>query len=198
LQWQDDSLFVYFARQKNDQQGKWAAFCRHLFCNPLNKYVFTVFVLSLWIASNEEILMLGGPLFLGSKQPIRFNKLCPSFFNEHAHLVYACGYDPDLVGVHSFRKGGLCTFLFSGSTAGPTSGAIHQRAGWFQDKVNDTYILFEGAGDHFIGLILASLNIHQHLFSVFPPRFGIRGAADGVNLFLICCLFLFYMLYYVF
>jgi hypothetical protein len=31
LQWQDDSLIVYFAHPKNDQQGKWAAFHRHLF-----------------------------------------------------------------------------------------------------------------------------------------------------------------------
>jgi hypothetical protein len=129
LQWQDDSLIVYFAHQKNDQQGKPAAFHPHLFCNPLNKYVCPVFALSLWLASNEEMTMLGGPLFPSSNQHLRFNKLFRSFLNEHSQLVHVCGCDPDLLGVHSFRKGGL-TFLSSGSTAGPTSGAIHQRAGW--------------------------------------------------------------------
>jgi hypothetical protein len=129
LQWQDDSLIVYFAHQKNDQQGKRAAFHRHLFCNPFNKYVSPVFALSLWLASNEEMTMSGDPLFPGSNQQLRFNKLFPSFLNEHSQLVHACGCDPDLLGVHSFQKGAL-TFLSSGSTAGPTSGAIHHRAGW--------------------------------------------------------------------
>jgi hypothetical protein len=39
LQWQDDSLIVYFAHLNNDQQGKLTAFRQHLFCNPFNKYV---------------------------------------------------------------------------------------------------------------------------------------------------------------
>jgi hypothetical protein len=145
-----------------------------------------VFALSMWLALNEEMTMLGGPLFTASNQQLRFNKLFRSFLNEHSQLVHACGCDPDLLGVHSFRKGPL-TFLSSGSTAGPTSGAIHQRAGWSQGKVNDTYILFEQAGDHFIGRILAGLNIHQHTVTVLPRRFGVRGAADGVSF----CVFVF-------
>jgi hypothetical protein len=180
LQWPDDSLIVYFAHQKNDQQGKRAAFRWHLFCNPFNKYVCPVFALSLWLASNKEMTMSDGHLFPGSNQQLRFNKLFRSFLNEHSQLVHDCGCDPDLRGVHSFRKGTL-TFLSSGSTAGPTSGAIHQRARWSQRKVNDTYILFERAGDQFIGRILAGLNIHQHIVAVLPPRFGVRGAADGVS-----------------
>jgi hypothetical protein len=117
------------------------------------------------------------------------------FLNEHSHLVHACDCDPDLLGVHYFWKWAL-TFLSSGSTAGPTSGATYQRAWWSQGKVNATYILFERAGDKFIGRILAGLNIHQHPFAVLPPRFGVRGAADGVSLFFICFLFIFYMLYF--
>jgi hypothetical protein len=66
LQWQDDSLIVYFTHQKNDQQGKWAAFRLHLLCDPFNKCVCPVFALSLWLASNEEMTMPGGPLFPGS------------------------------------------------------------------------------------------------------------------------------------
>jgi hypothetical protein len=111
LQWQDESLVVYFAHQKNDQQGERAAFHRHLFCNPFNKYVYPVFALSLWLASNEYMTMSGGPLFPGSNQQLRFNKLCRLFLNEHSQLVHACGCDPDLLGVHSFRKGAL-NFLF--------------------------------------------------------------------------------------
>jgi hypothetical protein len=147
LQWKDDSLVVYFAHHKNDQQGKREAFCRHLLCNPFNKYVCPVFSLSLWLALDEEMTMSGGPIFPGSIQQLWFNKLFRSFLNENSQLVHACGCDPDLPGVHSFRKGGL-TFLFSSSTAGPTSGSIYQRAGWWQGKVKDTYILLERAGDH--------------------------------------------------
>jgi hypothetical protein len=98
------SLVVYFSHQKNDQQGKRAAFCRHLFYNPFNKYMCPVFDLSLWIALNEEMMMSGGPLFPGSNQQIRFNKLFRSFLNEHSQLVHACGYAPDLLGFHSFHK----------------------------------------------------------------------------------------------
>jgi hypothetical protein len=101
-----------------------------------------VFAFSLWLASNKDMMMSGGPLFPVSNQQIRFNKLFRSFLNEHSQLVHACGCDTDLLGVHSFWKGAL-TFLSSGSTAGPTSGAICQRAGWSQGKVNDTYILFK-------------------------------------------------------
>jgi hypothetical protein len=85
LQWQDDSIVVYFAHQKNDQQGKRAAFRRHLFCKPFHKYVCPVFELSLWLASSsEEMTMSGGPLFPGFNQQLRFNKLFWSFLNEHS------------------------------------------------------------------------------------------------------------------
>jgi hypothetical protein len=194
LQWQDDCLIVYFAHQKNDHQGKWAAFGWHLFCNPFNKYVCPVFFHSLWLALNEEMTMLSGPLFPGSNQHLWFNKFFRSFLNEHSQLVHACGCDPDLLGVHSFWKGAL-TFLSSGSTGGPTSGAIHQRAGWSQGKVNNTYILFERAGDQFIRRIISGLNIHQHTFAVLPPRFGVRGATDGVSVCVFVYLFFVPFLY---
>jgi hypothetical protein len=71
------------------------------------------FDLSLWLALNEEMTMLGGPLFPGSNQQFQFNKLFWSFLNEHSQLVHACDCDPDLLGVHSFRKRAL-TFLSSG------------------------------------------------------------------------------------
>jgi hypothetical protein len=81
LQWQDDSLVIFFVHQKSDQQGKRPAFHWHLFCNPFNKYVCPVFALFLWFASNEEMTMSGGPLFPGSNQQLRFNKLFQLFLN---------------------------------------------------------------------------------------------------------------------
>jgi hypothetical protein len=68
LQWQDDFLVVYLAHQKNNQQGKWAAFLRHLFCNPFKKYVCPVFSLAHWLALNEEMRMSGGPIFPSSNR----------------------------------------------------------------------------------------------------------------------------------
>jgi hypothetical protein len=90
-----------------------------------------VSTLSRWFASHEKMMMLGGPLFPGSNQQLRFNKFFWSFLNEDSHLAHACGCDTDLLGVHSFRKGAL-TFLSAGSNAGLTSAAIHQRVGWLQ------------------------------------------------------------------
>jgi hypothetical protein len=63
--------------------------------------------------------------------------------------------------------------------------------------VKDTYIVFERAGDQFIGWILAGLNIHQHTFAVLPPRFGVRGAADGVSFCVFVLLFVVPFLYVV-
>jgi hypothetical protein len=112
--------------------------------------------------------MSGGPLFPGSNQQLRFNNLFRSFLNEHSQFVHACGCDPGLLGVHYFRKGGLA-LLSSGSTAGPRSRAIHQRAGWSQGKVNNTYISFERAGDQFIGPEHPSTSICSPSSSVRRP-----------------------------
>jgi hypothetical protein len=68
-------------------------------------HVCPVFDLSLWLASNKEMNMVGGPLFPGSNQQLRCNKVFWSFLNEHSHLICGCG--PDIHGVHSFRKGAL-------------------------------------------------------------------------------------------
>jgi hypothetical protein len=78
-----------------------------LVLQPVNKYVCPVFALSLWLASNKEMTISGGPLFAGSNQELRFSKLSRSFLNEHSELVHACGCDPDLLGVHYIRKGAL-------------------------------------------------------------------------------------------
>jgi hypothetical protein len=104
LQWQDDSGVIYFAHQNNDQQVKWTACHLHLFCNSFNKYVCPVFALSLWLMLNKEMMMLGGPLFPGCNQQLRFNKVFRLFLNKHAHLVHACGCDPDLLGAHYFGR----------------------------------------------------------------------------------------------
>jgi hypothetical protein len=134
--------------------------------------------------------MLGGPLFPSSNNQLWFNKLFRAFLTDNADLASACGCDPGFLGVQSFCKGAL-TFLSYGSTAGPTSGAIHQREGCSQGKVNSAYILFEPMGDQFIGPIIAGLNMHQHIFAVVPTRFGVRGTIDGVSFCSSCLLFLF-------
>jgi hypothetical protein len=124
--------------------------------------------------------MSGGTLFPGSNQKLQFNKVFRSFLNEHSQLVHTCGCDPDLLYFHSLWKGAI-TFLSSSSTVGPTFGAIHQRAGWSQGKVNATYILFEREGDQFIGRILAGLHIHKHTFTVLSTWLRVQGAADDVS-----------------
>jgi hypothetical protein len=124
FQWQDDSIVVYFAHQKNNQQGKRTALHHHLFCTPFKEYVCPVFAIDLWIASKKDIMMSGGPLFPGSNHQLWFNKLFWAFLTENADLVRACRCDPELLGVHYFHKGSIA-FMSSGFTASSTSGAIH-------------------------------------------------------------------------
>ncbi len=88
------------------------------------------------------------------------------------------GIDPNDLGTHSFRKG-AATYCSSGSTAGPSSSAIHLRAGWAMGGVQDTYIRYEAAGDMYVGRVVAGLPVDKPEFDTIGPRF-VDSAGDIV------------------
>jgi hypothetical protein len=69
------------------------------------------------------------------------------------------------------RKG-AATYCSSGTTACPSSTAIHLRAGWTLGGVQDTYMRYESAGDMHVGRTVCGLPCDSHEFAILPPSFN--------------------------
>ena len=85
----------------------------------------------------------------------------------HGHEGDLDAYEVGDIGTHSIREGAT-TFALSGSTASPSSVAINNRGGWTLGTVQDVYMLYEKAGDHYVGQILAGLTVLSARFAVSP------------------------------
>ena len=83
------------------------------------------------------------------------------------------------IGTHSILRKGATTYASSGSTAIPSSVAINNRGGWTLGTVQDVYMLYEKAGDHYVGRILAGLPVLSARFAVSEPNFWIRNPNDA-------------------
>lgn len=79
----------------------------------------------------------------------------------------------------SFYPERASTYCSSGSTACPSSAAIHLRAGWSLGGVQDRYFQYEAAGDQFIGHTVAGLSIHKKEFGLLPPHFTDMNVAKN-------------------
>jgi hypothetical protein len=95
------------------------------------------------------------------------------------------GIKSENIGTHSMRKG-ASTFGSSGTTACPSSTAIHLRAGWTIGGVQDSYLRYEKAGDMHVGRTVTGLPVMKAEFGTLPPHF-IKGAEDTVESALISC-----------
>jgi hypothetical protein len=90
----------------------------------------------------------------------------------------------DDIGTHSMRKGSA-TFASSGSTACPSSSAIHLRAGWTLGGVQDTYLRYECAGDMHVGRTVSGLPLDSPEFAILPPMF-VSQSEDLTNMIDAC------------
>ena len=68
------------------------------------------------------------------------------------------------------RKG-AATYCSSGTTACPSSVAVHLRAGWTLGGVQDTYHRFDQAGDQHVGRTVCGLPPSSVEFATLPPMF---------------------------
>lgn len=93
------------------------------------------------------------------------------------------GLNSTKLGTHSMRKG-AATFCSSGSTACPSSTAVHLRAGWLLGGVQNTYLRYEAAGDMHVGRTVAGLPTESYRFSALAPHFETRDdcVKNGVRL----------------
>ncbi|MGH7954512.1 MAG: hypothetical protein ACREOZ_00975, partial [Gloeomargaritales cyanobacterium] len=59
----------------------------------------------------------------------------------------------------------------SGSTAAPSSAAVHLRAGWTLGGVQDTYLRYEVAGDLYTGQVVSGLPVTSRELAILCPLF---------------------------
>ena len=153
LEWQEDALGIYFAHMKNDQSGTRPRDARHVYANPIRPEICPILSLGIYFLCHPTIFQQRR-LFPGGSQYDRYGVILKQLFEPQS----SSGADGDIdsvadgehqssedssvdIGSHSFRKG-AATYSSSGSTACPSSAAIHLRAGWSMGGVQNTYLRF--------------------------------------------------------
>lgn len=146
MEWRNDSLVIYFAHMKNDQNGDKAHTARHIFANPVHPEICPILALGIHLLCTEGIFSNGeqSMLFQGKNQSQsdRFRRIMQrqAFCTEEGRRVMQRhGLIPDDIGTHSWRKGAT-TYATSGTTASPSIVAVHLRGGWAMDGVLSRYM----------------------------------------------------------
>jgi hypothetical protein len=177
MEWKEDALRIYFAHMKNDQCGERPRDPRHIYANPVLPEVCPILALGIyWSCFSFDT----DSLFPGNNQYERFRKQLQVLFSKEnvKDELNRRGIDSDDIGTHSIRKGSS-TFCASGSTACPSSTAIHLRAGWSFGGVQNTYLRYESAGDMYVGRTVSGLPLDSYKFAILPPHFP--GATNDVK-----------------
>jgi len=177
LVWSQDAVGIRFSHPKNDQDGSKNFKPRQYYTNPEDFALCPITALFEYMTCFPEILQdTDSILFPGAEQEDRFRKIIKRLL--HGHEGDLDGYEVEDIGTYSIRKGAT-TYALSGSTASPSSVAINNRGGWTLGTVRDVYMLYEKAGDHYVGRILAGLPVLSTRFAVSEPNFWIRNPNDA-------------------
>lgn len=163
----DDSIGCILYKTKTDQEARGPRDPRHIYANPFRPSSCWVTALAIYLACNPA--QSPGQLFPGSNQKIRFGKA----------LQRALGKlnDTKMYGTHSIRKG-VATFACSGSTSGPSIISVCLRCGWSLGNVQERYFRYEGAGDQYLGRVVAGLPLNSSAFAALPPHFADNDDSD--------------------
>ncbi|ETV79837.1 hypothetical protein H257_07053 [Aphanomyces astaci] len=164
-----DALGVTFFKSKTDQGGTKRRDPKHVYANPQQPGTCCILALAIYLACNPE--HDSGDLFPGCAQRDRFGR-------SLSQLVgYALPELASAVGTHSLRKG-AATFAIGGSTSGPSIVNVCIRCGWSIGSVVERYVHYDGAGDQYVGRVVAGLPIDSGDFAALPPHFV--SSSDGV------------------
>jgi hypothetical protein len=159
ISWSDDAMVVMFAHMKNDMEGFESQVKRHVYSNPNMPHLCAVLATAKYLAtippSTEGAEQ--GMLFPKASYE-RFRKYLELTVRKHAEDLNRMSIDAEDIGVHSIRKG-AATYCCSGTTMAPSIAAVCNRAGWSMGQVKDIYIRYEAASDHYVGRIVAGLDV---------------------------------------
>jgi len=173
LQWTEDSFGISFSHVKNDQTGSRNFHPRHIYANPDNYFICPVTSMMEYFLTFPDIFHdENGHIFVGPEQEERFSEALEKLISkpEYKSQIADMGYNIDDIGVHSIRKG-AGTYASSGTTAGPNSVSINNRGGWTLGGVRDVYLLYERAGDQYVGRVLSGLDVMSPNFECSSPEF---------------------------
>lgn len=171
MEWIEDALGIYFAHQKNDQEGARPKDPRHIYANPTMPWICPILGLGVyWLT--HPIDGIAKSLFPGAGQYQRFADEFAHLLAEPpmAALLEKYGLTPEDLGSHSIRKG-AASYATSGNTACPPVIASHLRLGWAFAGVEGRYYRFQDAGDQYVGRTIAGNPIHSAAFALTPPYF---------------------------
>ena len=175
LMWRADAFGISFSHVKNDPAGSRNWHPRHIYTNPDNYHVCCVTAVTEYLLCFPQLFQDGnGMLFPGPKQEERFGAILLRVLEKHKDELLELGYEPNDIGVHSIRKG-AGTYASSGTTAAPSSVSVNNRGGWTLGGVRDVYMLYERAGDQYVGRILSGMNVLSAKFGASAPDFFYHG-----------------------
>ena len=171
LKWQEDCSGISFSHVKNDQTGSRNWKPRHIYANPSNYFVCCLTALTEYFLVCPDILLdENGHIFVGPDQEERFSDVLARVKEKHWEEIKAMGYEWDDIGVHSIQKG-AGRYASSGTTAAPGAVSVNNRGGWLLGGVRDVYLLYERAGDQYVGRILSGLDVLSPDFACSAPDF---------------------------
>ena len=134
---------------KNDQDGSKNFKPCHCYANPEDYSVCPIAAIFEYLCCSPDVLQdPDSLLFPASEQDNQFRKILKWLLEKHKGDLD--GYEVEDIGTHSIRKGAT-TYASSGSTASPSSVAINNCGGWTLGTGRDVYMLYEKAGDHYVG-----------------------------------------------
>jgi hypothetical protein len=171
LLWKNDSCGLSFSHVKNDQDGSRNHHPRHIYANPDNYLVCCVTALFEYLLCYPGLFKdEHSMLFPGPSQEGRFSEILSRTLEKHKDELKDLGFVPADIGVHSIRKG-AGTYASSGTTAAPSSVAVNNRGGWTLGGSRDVYLLYERAGDQYVGRILSGMDVMSSKFGASCPNF---------------------------
>ena len=159
---EDDAIGCIFYKSKTDQCGTKRRDPKHVYANPGKPEVCAFLALAIYLVCNPQ--RSSNALFPGPNQRDRFSKSLSRLTND---LVSG---RPGDIGTHSIRKG-AATFAIAGNTSGPSIVNVCIRCGWTLGHVVERYIHYDGAGDQYVGRVVAGLPLSNSGFACLPPHF---------------------------
>ena len=114
--------------------------CQECLFKPLSARGLSILSLGIYFLCFPTVVK-EQKLFPWSNQYERFRSILHRLLDRYLYkkLLMSFGVSSSTTGTHSIRKG-ASTFCSSGTTACPSSTAVHLRAGWALGGVQDTYL----------------------------------------------------------
>ena len=115
IEWRNDSLVIFFAHSKGDQEGVNRREPWHIYDNPGQPSICPISALAKYLFSHPSILTGDRKLFPGRHQYSRFMKSFHRALNHLKDDIKSISVGVALLGSHSARKGATTLAAYVGA-----------------------------------------------------------------------------------